>query len=315
MKQQNKSRSLFLRLLNSKMIFPAALFLWFLYFTMVRSEPKGLRGAPTFDAKGIYRDPSKAIIPSRIENLVVVAGHAVIRMSKISVADRADNGWYLLAYQKNQGFPGIIVSHVKKGLHLAKQDPSAMLVFSGGQTRKDVGPTSEAASYYYLADQNSWMTDTDTSSVKSRVYLEEYARDSLENLLFSVCRFKEVQGYYPSKITVVGFDFKKNRYVDLHRKAIGFPLSNFSYVGVTSPPPFDQAKAERGEVGAASSFQKDLYGCSDPALHVKREKRNPFQRTVPYELACPEMKELLHWCGPGLFDVDSLPWRRGRDRS
>jgi hypothetical protein len=38
-----------------------------------------------------------------------------------------------------------------------------------------------------------------------------------------------------------------------------------------------------------------MYGCGDAALVQKRALRNPFRRTVPYELACPEMKELLHW--------------------
>eukprot|EP01034_Spumella_vulgaris_P025385 gene25384-31842_t len=167
-------------------------------------------------------------------------------------------------------------------------DDSSVLIFSGGQTRRDVGPTSEAASYYYLAEEKKWI-----KSLESRVFLEEYARDSFENLLFSVCRFKEVTGYYPSRISVVGFDFKGNRFQELHRKAIGFPSANFTYVGVrTVHPHFDQSKAVQGE-------------------SVARETRNPFRRTVPYELACPEMSELLHWCGPTLFTgIGDLPWGR-----
>ncbi len=230
-----------------------------------------------------------------------------MRMNKLSVADKADEGWYLLAYQKNQGFAGIISSHIKKGLELTKADDSTMLVFSGGQTRKDVGPTSEAASYYYLAEEKKWM-----GKMQHKVFLEEYARDSFENLMFSVCRYREVTGRYPAKISVVGFDFKGMRFSELHRKAIGFPASNFTYMGVKSThPTFDQAKAVSGESAALQSFSKDMYGCSDPSLFVKRDVRNPFKRTVPYELACPEMKELLHWCGPGLYpDLDTLPWQQ-----
>jgi len=86
-----------------------------------------------------------------------------------------------------------------------------VLIFSGGQTRKDVGPTSEAASYYYLAQHQKWIPETNKNSKnnnkspvvasasqnenginnasttpppRNRVYLEEFARDSLENLLF-----------------------------------------------------------------------------------------------------------------------------------
>ena len=52
-----------------------------------------------------------------------------------------------------------------------------------------------------------------------------------------------------------------------------------------------------------------MYGCGDAALVKKRTNRNPFKRTIPYELACPEMKDLLHWCGPDLFDVSQVPWK------
>ena len=284
-------------------MFPFLLCIWFLYFTFGRSESKSLRGATNkvkFDPIDIYKAQEK---DNKIEYLVVVAGHAVMQLNKLNVADISDSGWYLLSYQQNQGFPAIISSHVKKGVELATSDSKSMLIFSGGQTRRDVGPTSEAASYYYLASEKNWI-----SKISDRVYLEEYARDSFENLLFSMCRFREVQGYYPTKVSVVGFDFKALRYSELHRRAIGFPQSNFTYVGVKSPAQFDQLRAVNGEKEARRSFEVDSYGCNDPALSEKRSKRNPFRRTVPYSMACPEMADLLNWCGPEQFNVDLLPW-------
>jgi len=56
-----------------------------------------------------------------------------------------------------------------------------------------------------------------------RVISEEFARDSYENFLFSLCRFYEITERYPEKITVIGFGFKERRFIDLHRKAIRFP--------------------------------------------------------------------------------------------
>ena len=44
-------------------------------------------------------------------------------------------------------------------------------------------------------------------SVRSRALTEEHARDSFENLLFSVCRFRELTGTYPQNITVSFFLF------------------------------------------------------------------------------------------------------------
>lgn len=39
-------------------------------------------------------------------------------------------------------------------------------------------------------------------SVRWRAMTEEHARDSFENILFSVCRFRELTGTYPHNITV-----------------------------------------------------------------------------------------------------------------
>jgi hypothetical protein len=61
-----------------------------------------------------------------------------------------------LPYQENQGFPEIITSHIQKGIELVSEDKNAVLIFSGGQSRKDVGPTSEGASYYYLAKEKNY---------------------------------------------------------------------------------------------------------------------------------------------------------------
>ncbi len=73
-------------------------------------------------------------------HLIVVAGHAVMRLSNMKIAAKSDDGWYLLPYQRNIGFPAIICAHIKAGISLAKSDASnSILVFSGGQTRRDVG--------------------------------------------------------------------------------------------------------------------------------------------------------------------------------
>ena len=56
-----------------------------------------------------------------------------------------------------------------------------------------------------------------------RVVSEEFARDSYENVLFSLCRFHEITGRYPEKVTVIGFGFKEKRFMELHRKAVRFP--------------------------------------------------------------------------------------------
>lgn len=60
-----------------------------------------------------------------------------------------------------------------------------------------------------------------------RVVSEEFARDSYENVLFSLCRFYEMTGRYPEKVTIIGFGFKERRFTDLHRKAVRFPKERY----------------------------------------------------------------------------------------
>lgn len=91
-----------------------------------------------------------------------------------------------------------------------------------GETRPLAGPLSEAQSYWQIAQY--YLSKTSSSSSLSRIATEEHARDSMENLLFSICRFYELTGKYPEKITVIGFEFKKERFIKIHRAALRYPI-------------------------------------------------------------------------------------------
>merc|ERR1740130_1520374 len=93
--------------------------------------------------------------------------------------------------------PQVLVSHIQSGVEVAAADPRALLVFSGGQTRSEAGPHDEGGSYYRVAEHYGWWghdSDADDSrlSVSQRTVLEDFATDSFQNLLFSICRFHEV---------------------------------------------------------------------------------------------------------------------------
>ncbi|OLY81764.1 hypothetical protein AYI68_g4126 [Smittium mucronatum] len=65
--------------------------------------------------------------------------------------------------------------------------------------------------------------------IMGRIFTEDFALDSYQNLLFSVCRFHEITGNYPTRITVVGYEFKKSRFLDFHLKAIKYPKISHGY--------------------------------------------------------------------------------------
>ena len=92
-----------------------------------------------------------SLTKTTVDHLIIVPGHSVLRVEQLNTAHFSENAWYLLPYQLQQDFAKIIYSHIVKGVEIAKSDKNSLLIFSGGQTRLDVGPTSEAASYYYVA--------------------------------------------------------------------------------------------------------------------------------------------------------------------
>lgn len=239
---------------------------------------------------------------SKLRNLVMVAGHSVYMSSGCGKIEKEDS-WYLESYQKNTGQAATFVKHIEEGVGIVDKDEEGLLLFSGGETRKDAGPRSEAQSYWAVADFKGWFGKEE--SVKWRALTEEHARDSFENLLFSVCRFRELTGTYPQNITVVSYDFKEDRFANLHRSAIGFPESRFFYAGTPATSNAKEA-ALKGEELVRTQFSRDPYGCRGSLYH-KKLKRDPFHRSIPYPNGCPEIEPLFRYCGPAPYP-GALPW-------
>ena len=81
---------------------------------------------------------------------------------------------------------------------------------------------------------------------------EDDALDSYQNLLFSIARFHEYTGRWPARITVVGYEFKRRRFTELHRAALRWPAARFDYVGIDAEGE-DLSAAQNGEVRAPAS--------------------------------------------------------------
>ncbi|CBJ30413.1 conserved unknown protein [Ectocarpus siliculosus] len=241
-----------------------------------------------------------------LTHLIMVPCHGVTVTESLEGADSRDGDWFLLDYQKGKDVPRALVGHIQGGLDALDADENALLLFSGGKTRGPAGPKSEGESYFFVADHYDWWGKPD---LRARASTEDFARDSFENVLFSICRFKEITGDYPTKITVVGFDFKEDRFEHLHMPSLRFPPEAFRYVGLHPEGRFDHAAAAEGErTSALEPYRSDPYGCAvGGTLVQKRHARDPFHRTPPYSMVCPEMSELLGWCETELFTGD-LPW-------
>ena len=255
--------------------------------------------APAFAVDDSVSRPPVPPAWSGASAMVVVAGHAVY-MGRGDPGDEAS--WLLEPFQHGQ--LQTMIRHIRRGVELAAEDNASLLVFSGGETRATAGPRAEAASYWSVAEAYGWFG---APHVRERAILESHARDSFENLLFSVCRHAEASGRYPERITLVSFGFKRHRFVELHREAIRFPRDRFRFVGI-DPPGVGVALLRNEMEHSVRPFQRDPYGCADVQLQSKRAARNPFRRHIGYDGTCPEMRELLRHCQVALYE-GALPWR------
>jgi hypothetical protein len=230
-----------------------------------------------------------------MNTLVLVAGHAVPhRFDRLD----HDDGWYLKPFQSGEG--PLFVGHVRRGVELAAADPDSLVIFAGGQTDSHAGPRSEGQGYWLIAEHFDWFG---CSHVRERTTTEEFSMDSLENLLFGLCRFREYVGHYAQRVIVVGWQFKCSRF-DMHREAIRFPAARYRYEGVGNPPSL--AENIGFEAGRRELFRRDPYGSGD-APAAKREARNFSRRRHGYHQSCPELAPLLDHRGPELY-AGPLPW-------
>lgn len=200
---------------------------------------------PGQSIRSAHRPGQGALAPApapwrRSTHLVLVAGHAVFTGASRSASSiRSEGSWHLETFQRGQ--LATMLQHIQRGVAIAASDNASLLVFSGGETRAAAGPRSEASSYWEAADALGWYG---YPAVRSRSLLESHARDSFENLLFAMCRFREASGRYPSRVTVVSFGFKRRRFTEVRRRAM---------VGRVAPRIPAQAAILRASAPAASS--------------------------------------------------------------
>lgn len=253
-----------------------------------------------------------------INHLIIVPCHGIY---KIGQPPHKQESWYLADFQLEGNDHLCFLDHLDLALAELKKDPNSYLIISGGETKKEAGPTSEAFSYYAIIEK----------SVKEdfgvdRVTTENYARDSFENVIFLICRFYEVWKKYPEYITIVGFEFKRDRFLELHlSQALRFPRDKVNYIGNSPAPSFPTIEQKEKYfndlqsseyVNAVQEFEKDWYGVQQK-LKTKRKKRNPFSRLHGYTWSNSVIEYFLRQISDGQKPqsnkdinelLDNAPW-------
>ncbi len=163
--------------------------------------------------------------------MTVLAGHAIWHKGKWHGGYRGQE----LAYE----------DHIKKAfdLVLSPLDRDHMLVLSGGHTRPELKINKTEAEGMYLYAKENAIARND---IEKRIIFELYARDSFENLFFSLLAFKKETGDWPQKVVVVSFDFKRTRFNAIS-KGLRLPAFRFFGFGDNYLPPEHKEKAQISE--------------------------------------------------------------------
>lgn len=258
-------------------------------------------------------------------HLIVVPCHGIWKWmwdtSEVNLGQHAEH-WHLVDFQR----PGNDHwSFIKHGLlavqRLLMDHETSVVIFSGSQTKRHAGNISEASSYYMLiykilcaktelveasfedleiitivndilSKLNAIQLSVEALFVDGYITTEEYALDSLDNLLYSIGRFREFTGFYPKMITISGFLFKKVRFLHHHARVIDFPANGMHYIG-SDPNPRQLNQEERKQYfedliqsekkHALELFDEDWYATRSPLVD-KKKSRNPFRRNPKYPL-------------------------------
>lgn len=272
--------------------------------TALRGVPGAVKVMPVMRKSVIERGTPSSV--SNVDELIIVPGSAVYTASNFLTA-KDESNWALGPHQLLEGEAKTFLEHMEIGVREAAKRPRALLIFSGGKTSREAGALSEASSYWQVSRAFDWFGAS--ADVEYRSFTEEHARDSFENVLFSMCRFFELTRKFPTNITVVGLQVKRERFEKFHIKALGYPMSNFTYIGTKG---LNDRELEEGEVKLRAAYARDPYGCRGD-LATKRLDRDPFNEGAPYSSQLKILAPFwlhINTCSQRLY-TGSLPWSPG----
>lgn len=216
--------------------------------------------------------------------ICLIPGHACLRGDN----PLNEDDWILEPFQRDGGHHlRCFEAHIRVGVAWLQSNPDGRLVFSGGFTRQGT-VRSEAESYLLAAQKYGLMSDR---SLRSRIVLEEFARDSYENVLFGISAAYAAARFRITRVVAVGFEFKRPRFLDHFSSLQLGPGTTYEYFGINNPIEPQLTSALAGETATRRAFTTKSPDGRE-SLRAKRAARTFGQRHVPYPDMCREWPAL-----------------------
>lgn len=269
-----------------------------------------------------FTGPDTSEMKQSIENLIILPCHAIFApelnqhvvdhqgADKYAIA-KDPNNWLMEPFQLESDDHLSFFKHIELSLReLHENIPNSALVISGGFTKSSI-EKSESSSYLELA-QTVGLLKNPYFKINTNIFIGEYARDSYENVLYSLCTFYKKFKKFPRKITIVGFDFKRERFLSSHLTTLGYymlptinndeislkSLPNTKHVKYVGAGPFIPSKKadlteeeyeafkdefwsllyKNEQINALDPFKSNPFGSKDSILHDKKLKRDPWDK-------------------------------------
>ena len=126
-------------------------------------------------------------------SLIIVPGHAIFENKE----------WHGGFYGDTNYFE----THVSDGIRLWKEKGYTALAFSGGRTRPSEDLKNSEAEGMLEFARGAGLLESGED-----VLLESFARDSFENVFFSLLLFHKEYGAWPEKVGIASWPFKTGRF-------------------------------------------------------------------------------------------------------
>lgn len=173
----------------------------------------------------------------------------------------------------------IYEKQLRESFRLLNREKYGVLIISGGYTKKQV-EKSEARGML------DWAENLELKNRYGIILLEEFAKDSMENLLFSMCRFFQYFNKFPKTVHSCSWRFNAERF-EVFAEKLALPEYAVIPVGETK-------RDEEIATKWTKLAREDPFYSKQTDSQEKHMNRDPWKKGHPYFSINPNFQQLFN---------------------